>query len=115
MRLAAVAGNPFGAQLQPDDLLLGDGDPVDKLAGRKQVAAAEAAFVDHVLGVELRVVIGDHPARAEGAADLLVGFGEQNHVARERHPLTLQPEERQDLRYRLTLHVDEPRPHNSLP
>ena len=56
--------------------------PYTSLFAREQVAAAEAAFVDHVLGIELGVVVRDHPAGAERAADFLVGLGEQDHVAR---------------------------------
>src|SRR5207248_10713522 len=76
------------------------------LAGREQIGAADAAFVDHVLGIELRVMIRDHPARAHRAADLFVRLGEQDDVARQRNALTLQFEEGEDVRHALSLHVE---------
>ena len=51
--LAAVAGDSFGADLQPDDLLLGGRDAVDQLARRQQIGAAKATLIEDVLGVEL--------------------------------------------------------------
>ena len=104
-RLAAVAGDAFRAQLQPDELLLSDGNPVDQRVRREEIAAAEAAFVDHVFRIELGVMVRDHPARAERAAHFLVRLREQDHVARQRHALALQPQERQELRDALSLHV----------
>ena len=105
VRLAAVPGHAFGADLQPDDLLLGDRDAVYELARREQVAAAEAPFVDHVFGIELGVMVRDHPPRAHRAADFLVGLGEQDDVAIERHALALQPQKRQELRDAHAFHV----------
>ena len=100
-----MAGHALGAQLQPDELLLGDRDAVDERVRREQIAAAEPALVYHIFGIELGVVVRDHPPRAERAADLLVGLGQQNHVARERHALALQPQERDELGDARPLHV----------
>ncbi len=105
VRLAAMSRHAFHSELQPDDLLFGDRDAVDELAGRKQIAAAEAAFVEDVLRVQLGIVIRDHPPRAERATHFLVRFGQQNDVARQRDPFALQAQERKQLRDALPLHV----------
>ena len=106
VRLTAVAGHAFRTHLQPDDLLFGHRDAVDQFARGKQVAAAEAALVDDVLRIDLGIVIRNHPAGAERAADLFVGLGQQDHVPRERNAIALQAQERQDLRDRLSLHIE---------
>src|SRR5947208_11667491 len=54
--LAAVAGNALSAHSEPDELLFRDGDAVYELSGSEEIAAAEAAFVDHVFGIDLGVV-----------------------------------------------------------
>ncbi len=101
-----MPGDPFGPDFQPDDLLFGDRDAVDQFARREQVAAAKAAFVDHVFGIEFGPVVRNHPARAECAADFFVRLGQQNHIAIERYAIALQFEEREDVRDSEPLHVE---------
>src|SRR5688572_22062196 len=100
-----MAGDTFRRQLQPDDLLLGDRDAEHELAGRKEVAAAESSLVEDVLRLEVRVMVLAHPPGAEGATDLLVGYGHQDDVAIQPYLLTFQRDERIQVRHADAFHV----------
>src|SRR4029079_2719478 len=52
VRLRGVAGDAFGAQLEPEDLLFRDGDPEDQFSRSEQVAAPETSLVEDVLRID---------------------------------------------------------------
>src|SRR5437016_10462774 len=99
-----MACDSFRAQLEPEDLLFRNRNPEHELTWREQIRAAETTFVDHVLRIELAVMVLPHPCGAQLAADLFIGDGEEQYVARKRDLQTFQHQKRIDLANPDTFH-----------
>ena len=81
-----MAGDALRPYLEPNDLFFRNRDAEHELAVDEKVTATEPTFVQDVLGIELLVMILDHPSRAQLASDLFVGHRHENDVTGKWNP-----------------------------
>ena len=75
-----MRGCAGGPEADPQRLLFRDRDAINQLALPEDVSRAEAAFIEHELGVDVGRMVGEHPPHALVAACLFIAAGEHNDV-----------------------------------
>ena len=101
-----MAGGPRGAQAKPDRNLIADGNPEYQLVGGESVPRTHATLVQNIFGIDVGVVVGDHPLDSARSAGLLVGSRDHHDVARGHDACLVQRDQRHELLHAEAFHVE---------